>query len=225
MMQCIDFIGVWKQKVPDEFCDEIIDYINSVQLQPQIGSNTTIRQDYSCHLFPGDFGETNDPDGKKEYFFNKINSYLQPCMEEYVYFFSALQGSQYFNAEIKLQKTEPCQGYHVWHCENVGPQFMQRGLVWSIYLNSIPDNEGETEFLYQKLRVNPEKGMIMIWPPGFTHTHRGNPPYTTTKYIATGWYSYLPTGGMIIMDDNGQAEFNPETHPELKDVPITVQHD
>ena len=28
---------------------------------------------------------------------------------------------------------------------------------------------------------------MVIWPAGFTHCHRGNPPLDRDKYILTGW--------------------------------------
>ena len=31
---------------------------------------------------------------------------------------------------------------------------------------------------------------MLIWPAQFTHTHRGNPVYNCTKYVATGWIEY-----------------------------------
>ena len=57
-----------------------------------------------------------------------------------------------------------------------------------IYLNDMPEGEAETEFLYQKKRVGPTRGTVVIWPAGMTHVHRGNPVYTQDKYILTGWY-------------------------------------
>ena len=59
-----------------------------------------------------------------------------------------------------------------------------------LYLNDI-DEGGETEFLYQHKRVPPKAGTIVIWPTGFSHTHRGNPPLSNTKYIVTGWLNLL----------------------------------
>ena len=47
--------------------------------------------------------------------------------------------------------------------------------------------KGETEFLNQGIRCKPEAGKLLIWPAGWTHVHRGNPNYTTDKYIITGW--------------------------------------
>jgi hypothetical protein len=55
-----------------------------------------------------------------------------------------------------------------------------------MYLNDVDDG-GETEFLYQSKRYKPVKGRVLIWPAGFTHVHRGNPPLSGEKYIATSW--------------------------------------
>ena len=55
-----------------------------------------------------------------------------------------------------------------------------------VYLNEVEEG-GETEWLYQKKRVSPQKGMVVLWPGSFTHLHRGNPPMSD-KYIATGWF-------------------------------------
>ena len=31
-------------------------------------------------------------------------------------------------------------------------------------------------------------GNVLIWPGGFTHKHRGNPPLKGEKIYATGWF-------------------------------------
>jgi hypothetical protein len=93
--------------------------------------------------------------------------------------------------EIKVQKTSPGGGYHVWHCEQSGLETSRRILTWILYLNDVEDG-GETEFLYQHRRVSPRAGRFVLWPASFTHTHRGNPPLNTDKYIATGWITYEP---------------------------------
>lgn len=87
---------------------------------------------------------------------------------------------------FKLQKTRVGGGYHVWHYENSGRATASRLLAWMIYLNDV-DEGGETEFLYQHRRERPRAGTLLIWPAGFTHTHRGNPPLSNEKYIITGW--------------------------------------
>ncbi len=87
---------------------------------------------------------------------------------------------------FKIQKTIPGQGYHVWHYENNVFEYQRRLITWIVYLND--DYEGgETEFLYLSKRIKPKKGTLIMWPAGFTHTHRGNPPLSGEKYIVTGW--------------------------------------
>jgi hypothetical protein len=90
---------------------------------------------------------------------------------------------------IKIQMTKPSEGYHVWHCENSSLMMKGRFLTWILYLNDI-DEGGETEMIHLSERISPKTGRLVIFPAGWTHAHRGNPPLSNTKYIATGWMEY-----------------------------------
>ncbi|MCZ8114529.1 2OG-Fe(II) oxygenase [Silanimonas sp.] len=92
---------------------------------------------------------------------------------------------------INLQRyTAGEGGYPYWHCElyprDANSETLHRTLLWTIYLNDAFD-EGETEFLYQRRKVVPKTGSVLIAPTAFTHTHRGNRPVGGDKYIATSW--------------------------------------
>lgn len=89
----------------------------------------------------------------------------------------------------KIQMTRPSEGYHIWHCENGGLVDKSRFIAWILYLNDI-DEGGETEFIHLSERVTPKAGRLLVFPAGWTHAHRGNPPLSNTKYIATGWVEY-----------------------------------
>jgi hypothetical protein len=119
-----------------------------------------------------------------------VDEALYVCIQQYVAKYFVSRQLRASTKEVKLQKTPPRGGYHFWHCESFNNETGNRALAWMIYLNDIPPGEGETEFIWQKLRVQPEAGKCLLWPTQFTHTHRGNPVYTTTKYIATGWYTF-----------------------------------
>jgi hypothetical protein len=58
------------------------------------------------------------------------------------------------------------------------------------YLNDITD-EGETEFFHQQIKIQPRKGLTLIWPADWTYTHRGITSPTQDKYIITGWFNYV----------------------------------
>ncbi len=93
----------------------------------------------------------------------------------------------FFYTTIKIQKTLPTQGYHIWHVEHGKDiENAARAFVWSIYLNTVEEG-GETEFLHFSKRVKPVTGRIVIWPAGFPYVHRGNPPLAGEKYLLTSW--------------------------------------
>lgn len=92
-------------------------------------------------------------------------------------------------SNFKIQKTLPGQGYHVFHFENQDILTSKRAMFVILYLNDIEEG-GETEFLYQKKRIEPKTGRLILAPAAYTHVHRGNPPLEETKYILTSWIEY-----------------------------------
>lgn len=84
-------------------------------------------------------------------------------------------------------------GYPYWHCElypkDALCDTLHRTVLWTIYLND-EFSEGETEFLYQRKKIQPQTGSLLIAPTAYTHTHRGNKPINGDKYIATSWVLY-----------------------------------
>ena len=90
---------------------------------------------------------------------------------------------------MSIQKTRPHQGYHAWHCECADLCTSSRVMAYTLYLNSVEEG-GETEFLYQGVKIKPEPGKLAIFPAYYTHPHRGNPIYKGIKYIVSGWYTF-----------------------------------
>ena len=89
-----------------------------------------------------------------------------------------------------IQKYPKGGGFPAWHYENTGYGYrINRHLVFMTYLNDVL-KDGETEFMYQKIKIKPEKGLTLIWPATWEYTHRGNICPNQEKYIMTGWYSY-----------------------------------
>lgn len=93
------------------------------------------------------------------------------------------------NENFNLQKYNPSGGFKSWHTERTGGYSSTRHLVFMTYLNDVTDH-GETEWLHQKVKLKPEKGLTVIWSADWYFTHRGIPSPTQTKYIVTGWYGY-----------------------------------
>ena len=120
----------------------------------------------------------------------ELNGRIWKCFEEYQSVFGTMKERTYYSMSQKVQKTPKGGGYHIWHCENsVANVDGNRAAVWMLYLNDDYQG-GETEFLYYKKRVQPERGKLLIWPAGYTHAHRGNMVLEGMKYVVTGWFHY-----------------------------------
>jgi hypothetical protein len=98
---------------------------------------------------------------------------------------------------INIQKYQAAvDGYPHWHaeiCPEPSFEALHRVVLWMYYLNDV-EVGGETEFYFQKLKLQPRKGTVVIAPAGFTHTHRGNIPLSGDKYITTSWLLFSRGG-------------------------------
>lgn len=194
MPKCENFIREYKSVIPKNVCEELIkefDYKQSVGLtMNRDGVNKDCNISRHQRQDEADFLDISKHSHVYEKHVKDITSSLQNVYSEYAKDFSILDDfEQHRVYTIKMQKTEPSQGYHVWHCENMARHTNSRVNVWTIYLNDGFEG-GETEFLYQSVRVKPEVGKLCIFPASYTHTHRGNPPLDKTKYILTGWFEF-----------------------------------
>lgn len=188
-----EFIGVWHNHMPKSVCKKYIDFFEDKIVNTS--SNNITKEDI---VLDGTKQFEKKNLGRKDLSIllnyastdltYQANQYLQACLLDYLNHYGQLQTTRIISTDMKMQRTEPGGGYHVWHYENTGVDMAQRVLVWAIYLNDIPENEGETEFLYQKRRIPPKAGTCVIWPAAFTHVHRGLTVYSENKYILTGWY-------------------------------------
>jgi len=180
-----NFIGIYNELFPADFCERLIAEHNRLQ---NISSHNPIGVQRGQ-----DFSEQRRD---LSFFFNltsqdmcgEVNNYLNVALSAYYDEHPALDFIPLSSYEIKVQETLPKGGFHVFHYEQAHATAHLRQLAWMVYLNDTEEGDGTTEFLEQGLRVQPKQGTVVIFPAGWTHTHRGNPVYKSTKYIATGWY-------------------------------------
>ena len=85
-----------------------------------------------------------------------------------------------------IQRTLPGEYYH-WHIDGGSHEFADRQLVAVWYLNDVAGPGGETEFKFQQVKIRPEAGKLVLFPPFWTHEHRGVTLEAGAKYIATTW--------------------------------------
>ena len=191
-MEIQNFIGVSHNAVPQDLCDEIIEKSLHKMDCPEVQ-----RICYGENQFPnGKLGRNDrqlfteiDPVyiNHEEHHVNQYaNKIVMDHYEEYKSVISSVGQHIVYSPVAKFQHTQIGGGFSEWHHEHGDGYAVNRVCAWIIYLNDV-ERGGETEFLYQQLRVSPKAGTLAIWPAGYTHPHRGNPPYSNDKYVLTGW--------------------------------------
>ena len=191
-----DHIGIFNNYFGTDLCNKYITYFNEMQNKNLVKTrdeylhNTKYAhevQDTALDLYGSSFyHEMPIPYIAHE--FNKI--FWQQCYLEYSKKYSILSKLGKHNIiDVKIQKTKVGEGFHEWHVEQADIPSRNRVMAFMLYLNNV-EQGGETEFLYQIKRIKPEADKLLIWPAGYTHVHRGNPPLSNDKYILTGWIEY-----------------------------------
>lgn len=185
------FVGIFENAFSKEYCEGLI---KAYETAIEAGFGRTRQQDEDftklqkadTQLY-NNVGNIQIPIGNVTEF-NEI--FWGKCYPLYEEQFAPLKDSGHHSSySFKMQKTNLREGYHIWHYESGNRQISNRLLTWMVYLNDVEEG-GETEFLYQSMRVKPKQGTLLIWPAAFTHTHRGNPPLSNEKYIVTGWTEF-----------------------------------
>lgn len=188
-----NFIGFYRNVFPVGYCQHLIQQMDVLEKQgvgrtrQEEGSFKHVKDDY--HIFINVAGDPlNDFENQntKSIFYEG----LQKCFNEYSEMYSSLKHISLRSVGMKMQKTYPGGGYHVWHCEQGEDDAASRAIVYLLYLNGLsPNDGGETEFLYQRMRIKPEENLMLFWPASYTHTHRGNLLLgNMCKYVVTGWF-------------------------------------
>jgi hypothetical protein len=187
-----EFIGIFPNTLTTEECQDYINYFNKLDSMGLIYERTDpahIKKDKAYNII-GTQLHSKETSGKL--IVQHIYPRLLKNYKIYSKYYSVLQDYNHHDIyDIKLQKTAPGEGYHIWHCEHGIMIERNRIAAWSVFLNTVEEG-GETEFLYQKKRYSPVAGTMMIWPAGYTHVHRGNPPLKKDKFIMTGWLEFGP---------------------------------
>ncbi|MAQ72871.1 MAG: 2OG-Fe(II) oxygenase [Gammaproteobacteria bacterium] len=177
------FIFEFNDSLSKDKCDEIIkrfENSSDQHYQGRIGQNlkedTSIKKSTDMVISGKD--EWKDID---ELLFTSLAKALSRVKKQFEFFNGPFKDVGY-----AVQRTKPGEYYH-WHVDSGSHQLSDRQLVAIWYLNDIEGPGGETEFLNQAIKIKPETGKLILFPPFWTHEHRGVKLQKSVKYIATTW--------------------------------------
>lgn len=180
------FISGWY--IPKEYCDDIIEYYKNnehLKFKGMVGRHN-IKEDVK------DSFDISVDSNRFDHPFKNYRESLQNIVQLYQEKYTFVQNYFKFNITkpYNIQHYNPKGGFKEWHFENCGyKETCKRILVFMTYLNDVPN--GGTEFYYHKLTTPAVKGLTLIWPTSFIHTHKGQISQTHEKYIVTGYFEAL----------------------------------
>ncbi len=169
--------------LPLDICQEMIrrfEQDSKNQYPGRIGQTFTKDQNMKLSTDLVTSGKENWKDLDSE-LFRSLGNAIKDFREMYPFFKGAFKDNGY-----AIQRTNAGEFYH-WHIDGGSHEFADRQLVAVWYLNDVEGPGGETEFSYQQVKVKPEAGKLVLFPPFWTHEHHGVTLEKGVKYIATTW--------------------------------------
>ena len=148
-----DFIAVYRDVYPEGYCqhlikefDRLVESGAGTNRQRGEGAPKHAKNDMQLGL---NFGVHTAADFNGTPAARMFFDGLQRCYDAYTEQFSVLRDGKITGTAMKMQRTDPGGGYHVWHGEQGNGEHADRVLVYMLYLNTLTQEEaGETEFLY-----------------------------------------------------------------------------
>jgi hypothetical protein len=162
-----------------DFCNKIIERFESdPRKKPGMDANKIdINYKLSLDLFISSFQNWND-------ITEKLDELIEDGIKKYQEWLNVIL--PYIPIDFKKLQ---CRGFQIqksgkyeWHSDECNRTEEKRVLTFIWYLNT-KDQDGETDFLYKKIK--PHTGKLVIFPATWDYIHRGCP--TENKYIITGW--------------------------------------
>tara|TARA_B100000902_G_scaffold78806_1_gene83528 strand:- start:1909 stop:2517 length:609 start_codon:yes stop_codon:yes gene_type:complete len=189
------FMGAWF--IPEKVCDEVLDFFDKEKENHEPGKVYGFKEE------DGNLVDANyvNPESKKcmqisvDAFPPEMHSYglsLAEALDNYLKKYDWANNTCRFAIEerVNVQHYKPGEGFYTWHMENDGNgSCNDRHLVFMTYLNDV-ENGGTEFYYYPDLNIQARKGLTLIWPAGWTHTHKGVISNVEEKTIVTGWYSF-----------------------------------
>jgi len=195
------FLELFLDALPAGLCEEIIArFEQDPRRFPSRTANSSSPQArQGTMLIIGDLPEWADTAGILE---RTLRRHIDLYVEKYQSLRLMAQPANSFVTSPVIERIDPGQGYG-WHIDAGPARTYDRLLSALFYLRDVPEG-GATEFPFQEIAVRPKAGALLLFPPFWTHLHRGASPVSSRKYNIT---SYL------VLRDAAQRDTGPESGP------------
>ena len=186
-----NFIGSWVID-PLSICDELITYFESNKDRQNQGltsggKNIDVKNSIDITMHPNEIKiPGNEVFGE---YFNSLFSCYKDYSQQWPFLASFPEDLHI--GEFNIQRYQSGQHFGAIHTERSNLATLHRVFAWMTYLNDVDEQDGgSTFFSHYGIKVQPKKGLTLIWPAEWTHAHQGNLLQANSKYIITGWMHF-----------------------------------
>jgi len=181
------YIYSTKNSLSKSLCEEIIDRFEKEDKKRAgitfAGENKDIKDTLDFHL-------SHNPDAWKDIdkvLTNELSKALNLYFETINKDIKILVCDNLTDLGFQIQKYNKGVGKYIFHNDHqiYLKDGMDRALTYIWYLNDVEEG-GETSF-FNKGKIRPEQGKLVLFPSCWTYPHAGIMPISSDKYIITGW--------------------------------------
>jgi hypothetical protein len=112
---------------------------------------------------------------------------MQRYADKYENLLGLARGERIVCTAPLIERVDPGEGFG-WHYDHASNS-RSRVMAGLLYLNTVSPG-GETLFRQQQRRIQPVAGKIAMFPPYWTHVHRGVTPEAGPKYVLSYFWIY-----------------------------------
>ena len=178
------FIRMYRDTFPRDLCEEVI---RRFEADERKHASTTATRD-KPRLRSGTMLQIGDLPEWKD-IADAYSAALEKNLQSYAQAFPTLQQLISSPATKRtpplLERVEPGQGFGM-HIDASVAGTHDRMVAVLMYLKDV-EQGGETQFPFQSIQVKPRAGMMLLFPPYWTHPHQGVSPVSGLKYNLTSY--------------------------------------
>ncbi|KZR69985.1 2OG-Fe(II) oxygenase [Prochlorococcus sp. MIT 1303] len=179
------FIGAWTTE-PISICDEIISFFDENTAKQTKGltgdyldKSVSTKRELSISSEKIAFSSHE--------MFKAYSNFLHCCYKDYLDQWPFLQALE----QTAEANTFNIKRYNEGECfESMDAERdlknLHRFFTFVTFLNDV-ERGGSIHFNHYDLDIQPQKGLTLIWPAGYTHAHSGNIVGRGIEYMITGW--------------------------------------
>ena len=186
-----DSIGFFEGVLSGELCERILD---AFLASGKKGAGTVVNPEGQNKQTCGKISIDLDVAEIKKEIRDAIHENVSQAFLAYQGQFESLRPLVFRTMGYRIQRYPKGEGQFIWHCDATSPATYNRQVALVLYLNSLTAG-GETEFSYQDIRISPQQGCCIFFPPFWTHRHRGAVPLSDDKFVITSFFERV-TGEM-----------------------------